>query len=79
MLEKHLREGGLGKKADDDRNDGDQDGDVLKEDGQTLPPSTQQAGHQAAASCPPPPGHLGKRVGPNAGPRPPGTVARVML
>lgn len=70
MLEKHLRKGGLGNKADDDRNDGD----VLKEDGQTLPPSTQQAGHQAAPSCPYLLGVWGKdRVGP------PGMVARVML
>ena len=59
---KHLRQGGLGNKADGDRNDGDHDGDVLKEEGQTLPSSSQQT----RCSLP------SQRVGPKAGPRPPG-------
>lgn len=43
---KHLKQGGLGNKADDDRNEGGHAGDVLEEEVRSLPPSTRQASHQ---------------------------------
>lgn len=68
---KHLKNVGSANKDDNKDNDGDSD--TLKEEGQILPPSTQQAGHQGGPSFSnilsgwPHPGSLGKPEGQTRG------------